>query len=58
MMKERDATKSTMDPEFAKSFVIMRRLEERALMEARAVEIENGLVHESYAAELIRLRGH
>jgi hypothetical protein len=57
-MKERDATKSKMDPELAKSFVKLRQLEERALMEARAIEIENGLVHESYAAELIRIRGH
>jgi hypothetical protein len=57
-MKERDATKSTMDPELAKVYVLQRQLEERTMMEARAVEIENGLVHESYAAELIRLRGH
>jgi hypothetical protein len=56
-MKERDATKSTMDPELAKSFVKLRQLEERAMMEARAIEIEAGLVHESYAAELIRLKG-
>jgi hypothetical protein len=73
MMKERDATKSTMNNKQEQRCVMrddklvygavdepVARARERMLilMAERTAEIEAGLVHESYAAELIRLRGH
>jgi hypothetical protein len=55
--QERDARMSVLDPAVVAVWVVQRRFEEQALMETRSAEIEAGLVHESYAAEIIRLKG-
>jgi hypothetical protein len=49
--QENDLTKCPpMDPEAAAEFVRLRRAQECAMMAERAEEIDQGLVHETYAA--------
>ena len=54
--QERDATKSTLDPEDVRLFVTSRRVTEMANMETRAGQIARGLKHETVAAQRDRGR--
>ena len=56
--QERDATKSTLDPEIAAGHVNRERRRSQTLMFTRECEIDEGLEHLSFAAqEIKRKRG-